>query len=113
MTIAKPYQLADDEQTYGPNAGRLIVVTEDGEHELSGPMNEEDAEAFARMITGPADLDAMVERGAIALAAQTPEDARDASAWWPRISDDRRAAYRRVARRVVAAALGLPAALPA
>lgn len=37
------YQLADDPETYGTDAGRWIVVTNDQRDECSGAMDEHDA----------------------------------------------------------------------
>lgn len=42
------YRLADDPETYGANAGRLIVTTADWEIEVTGPLcNEADAYVIA------------------------------------------------------------------
>lgn len=40
------YQLAFDTEEYGEKAGKWIVVTEDGEREVTGPMGEQDARLF-------------------------------------------------------------------
>ena len=51
------YRLADDADTYGPNAGRLIVTTADWEVEITGPIeNEADAHIIA---AGPKLLEAL------------------------------------------------------
>lgn len=45
----EPWQLAPDETTYGKDAGRWVIVTEDGEHELPfGVMEEVDAIAVVQ-----------------------------------------------------------------
>lgn len=36
------YALADDEKTYGENAGKLIITTEDGEQEVCGVVCSKD-----------------------------------------------------------------------
>src|SRR5207248_7142109 len=52
------YRLADDADTYGPNAGRLIVTTADWEIEVTGPIeNEADAHIIA---AGPRMLEALI-----------------------------------------------------
>jgi hypothetical protein len=51
------YRLADDADTYGPNAGRLIVTTAEREVEITGPVeNEADAHILA---AGPKLLEAL------------------------------------------------------
>jgi hypothetical protein len=44
------YQLAFDEAIYGGDAGRFIVTSADLEREFSGPMKEQDARAYARLL---------------------------------------------------------------
>ena len=47
----KLWRLADDVKTYGDKAGKLILVTEDGEEEVCGPFwNDEDAEFVLRLV---------------------------------------------------------------
>lgn len=44
------YQLAFDADEYGDDAGKWIVVTEDGESEVTGPMGEQDARLFVECL---------------------------------------------------------------
>lgn len=44
------YQLANDREAYGMDAGQWIVVTEDGERELTGSMDECDASLFVECL---------------------------------------------------------------
>jgi len=48
--MPKLYQLANDPETYGADANKWLVVSDDGEEEITGPMREEDAEAFRGML---------------------------------------------------------------
>jgi antirestriction protein ArdC/phage/plasmid primase-like uncharacterized protein len=59
---AKPWQLADDPETYGDNAGHWIVVSADGENELAGgpwpdyERAEQEAGYINRMAAGLAEV---------------------------------------------------------
>lgn len=44
------YQLADDAETYGDDAGRFLLVSTDGEQELTGPMLRGDADGMLRLL---------------------------------------------------------------
>ncbi len=43
------YRLADDREEYGGSAGQWIVVTEDGEREVTGPNERAGCGAFCRL----------------------------------------------------------------
>lgn len=50
--MAQLYQLADEPETYGDDAAKWIVVSDDGEDELTGPMDHAAAEAALASMTG-------------------------------------------------------------
>ena len=64
------YQLAYDESIYGEGAGKFIVTSADHERELSGPMNQADATAFATALNACTMVVGRWEQGDLAEAAR-------------------------------------------
>lgn len=64
------YQLANDPDTYGPNAGKFIVTTGDHEREISGAMSQADAVALATALNACTMVVDRWEKGDLAEAAR-------------------------------------------
>ena len=64
------YQLAFDEATYGPDAGKFIVTSADHERECSGPMSQADATALATALNACTMVVDRWEKGDLAEAAR-------------------------------------------
>ena len=64
------FQLADDKTSYGPDAGKFIVTSADHEEEFSGPMSQQDAEAFAATLNACQMIVDRWEKGDLAEAAR-------------------------------------------
>jgi hypothetical protein len=64
------HQLAFDQGSYGPDAGKFIVTSADLEREFSGPMNKADAEAFATALNACTMVVDRWENGDLAEAAR-------------------------------------------
>jgi hypothetical protein len=63
------YRLADDNATYGADAGKFIVTSDGHNNEHSGPMSLRDAEAYAAMMNALRDCTEL-------LLMDYPEDCR-------------------------------------
>ena len=70
MTHFVIYQLASDHATYGADAGKFIVTSEDLEREFSGPMGEDDARTLASALNACQTVSERWERGDLAEAAR-------------------------------------------
>jgi hypothetical protein len=64
------YQLAHDEATYGPDAGKFIVTSADHEREYSGPLSKADAVALAAALNACTMVVDRWEKGDLAEAAR-------------------------------------------
>jgi hypothetical protein len=70
MTHFVIYQLAPDHATYGADAGKFLITSENLEHEFSGPMSEEDARLLASALNGCQMIAERWERGRLDEAAR-------------------------------------------
>jgi hypothetical protein len=64
------YQLANDEATYGPDAGKFIVTSADHEQEFSAAMSQTDAVALATALNACTMIVDRWEKGDLAEAAR-------------------------------------------
>ena len=70
MTHFVIYQLAAGHATYGADAGKFIVTSEDLEQEFSGPMSEDDSRTLASALNACQTVADRWERGDLAEAAR-------------------------------------------
>ena len=70
MTHFIIYHLAPDHATYGADAGKFIVTSEDLEREFCGPMSEDDARLLASALNACQTVAHRWEQGDLAEAAR-------------------------------------------